>query len=456
MDFFPQERDEIRREDLGPALTDMPDFPDWLAAVSPRWHWHWPHLRLIQAHLDRVTRGDCKRLMLFLPPRHGKSEQATIRYPVWRLEQRPETRVCIGCYNQQFAERFGRRSRQLAERRGLLAKDRTAAKEWETQGGGVYRSCGVGSAPMGEGFDLIVIDDPVKSREEAESEAYRERAWEWYGDLFTRREPGCALVLIQTRWHEDDLAGRLLKAQGEGGDTWEVVSLPALAEEGDPLGRSEGEALCPERFDAAELLQTKAVLGSYGFAALYQQRPGPREGGFFQRAWFDVVPAASAAGFRVRCWDFAATADGGDYTCGVRMCRSPEGVFFVEDVIRGQWGPGDRDRIILQTAAADGKAVRVQLEQEPGSGGKTMALAVIRLLAGYPVQAEPSTGTKETRADPLAAQAQAGNVKLVAGDWLKPFLEELCSFPHGAHDDQVDAASGAFAKLTTAYRYEFT
>lgn len=182
-----------------PALPDeVGDFRAWLYAVTPSWHWDWPHLAYIRARLDRVTTGELRRLMLFIPPRHGKSEQTTIRYPVYRMEVNPTIRACVGCYNQRFAERFGRKSRRIARERLKVSEERAAVSEWETTAGGVFRTCGVGSPPTGEGFDLIVIDDPIKSREEAESVAYRERVWDWYrDDLYTRLEPGGAIILIQ-------------------------------------------------------------------------------------------------------------------------------------------------------------------------------------------------------------------------------------------------------------------
>jgi predicted phage terminase large subunit-like protein len=171
------------------------------------------------------------------------------------------------------------------------------------------------------------------------------------------------------------------------------------------------------------------------------------EGGLFKRQWFDVVRQAPD-GRRVRYWDKAATPDGGDYTVGVRLCRADD-VYYVEDVIRGQWSPGERDTIIRQTAAMDGHGVAVWLEQEPGSSGVDSAQAAIRMLAGYNVHVEKVTGSKFSRAQPVSSQAEGRNIKLVAAAWNADFLNELCAFPNGAHDDQVDALSGAFNHLQT-------
>jgi predicted phage terminase large subunit-like protein len=177
----------------------------------------------------------------------------------------------------------------------------------------------------------------------------------------------------------------------------------------------------------------------------------PMSGLIFNRGWFELVKAAPVEGSRVRYWDKAGTAGGGDYSCGVRLARSEAGLYYVEDVIRGQWSSLERNNVMLQTARHDGAACTIHIEQEPGSGGKESAETSVRMLAGYPVHAEPVTGDKVTRAQPLSAQCEAGNVKLVAAPWNEPYLAELHAFPVGAHDDQVDASSGAFNKLALGF-----
>ncbi len=386
--------------------------------------------------------------MIFLPPRHGKSEMVTVRYPVWRMERDPKLRVIVGAYNQILANRFSRKSRRIATERLQLDPDRTAVEEWETMGGGAYRAVGVGGGVTGQGGHLIIIDDPVKSREEANSEAYRARCWEWYtDDLYTRAEPDASIILIMTRWHEDDLAGRILAS--EDAEDWTVVNLPAEGEKNDPLGRAIGEALCPERYDEEDLASIHRVLGN-SYYALYQQRPTALEGGLFKRHWFGLVGAAPRDSKRVRAWDKAGTESGGDYTVGVLIAKDSDGVFYVEDVVRGQYSDLQRERIIRQTADMDKDRygnVTIWIEQEPGSGGKDSARITARSLAGHTVRAERVTSDKLTRAQPFAAQCEAENVKLVRAPWNTAFLEELTMFPNGKHDDQVDASSLAFAKL---------
>jgi len=443
----PQDRVEIDR-----LLAGMVDpFPTWLGQVTPAYHWDWAHLALTRQYLDKVTRGEIDRLMIFEPPRHGKSEMVTVRYPVWRMERHPEMRVIIGAYSQTLANRFSRKSRRIARERLQLNEERAAAEEWETVEGGGFRAVGVGAGVTGMGGHLIVIDDPVKNREEANSEAYRERCWSWYtDDLYTRLEPGGAVILIMTRWHEDDLAGRILAS--EEADDWTVMSLPALAEENDLMGREMGEALCPERYDLAALGRIQQTLG-HSFYALYQQRPQPLEGGMFKWGWFEIVEAVPWNLVRVvRYWDKAGTAGAGAYTAGVLMGLI-NGIFYLLDVVRGQWSAGVREQTIKTMADLDrqqwGDVYEVWVEQEPGSGGKESAENTIRNLAGFTVHADRPTGDKALRAEPYAAQAEAGNVRIVRGDWNAAYLNELTSFPTGAFADQVDASSGAFVKLTT-------
>ena len=386
--------------------------------------------------------------MIFLPPRHGKSEMVTVRYPIWRMERNPKIRIIVGAYNQTLAEMFSRKSRAIASGRIGLSEERRIAEDWETKAGGGLRAVGVGGGITGRGGDLIIIDDPVKSRAEANSAAYREAVWNWYrDDLYTRREPGAAIILIMTRWHEDDLAGRILAS--EDGKDWTVINLPAIAEENDPLNRPVGAALCPDRFNEQELAGIHTVMGN-SFYALYQQRPTAQEGGMFKRQWFEIIHRAPATALqRVRYWDKAGSEDTGDFTVGVKMSLTQDGGYTVDDVIRGQWSVFDRERIIRQTAETDGVSTQVWIEQEPGSGGKDSMLSTIRNLAGFSVHADRPSGDKATRAEPFAAQCEAGNVKLVQGDWIPAYLTELTGFPFGKNDDQVDASSGAFNKLAT-------
>ncbi len=287
-------------------------FEVWLKEAFPEWKWNWKYQRYVYERLSRLTTGKSNRLMIFMPPRHGKSEMVTVRYTAWRLLQDPKLNVILGSYNQKLANKFSRKIKRIVQdpRSALPPRPRNAAtppnqggefndprgvlpprprnaatppnqgggvfpsllnttSEWETSGGGVVRSVGVGAGIAGFGGGLIVIDDPVRNRADAESETFRDKVWDWFNDdIYTRLEPNASIILIQTRWHEDDLAGRLLKEQEDGGEKWEVIKLPAIAEEEDDIGRKPGQALCPARYNIAALEKTKRKLGSYSFSSL--------------------------------------------------------------------------------------------------------------------------------------------------------------------------------------------
>jgi predicted phage terminase large subunit-like protein len=355
---------------------------------------------------------------------------------------------------------------------GLTTRsDSRAVEYWELDGHrGSMLAVGVGGPITGHGARLGIIDDPLENWEQAQSQTIRDKLWEWWRCVFrTRLWQGGAIVLIMSRWHEDDLAGRLLAEQA---GQWEILRLPAVAEtqverdannarlglpagQSDPLGRQAEEPLCPERFSLEALHDLQHDVGSIGWAGQYQGTPRAAEGNRFKRAWFPVVEAAPVQGQRVRYWDKAATAGRGAYTAGVLMVRGPDRLYYVEHVVRGRWSSGQRDQIMKQTAQLDrakyGNRVHIWVEQEPGSGGKESAEASVRLLVGYPVRVERVTDPKEVRCEPFAAQCEAGNVRLVRGPWNGAYIDELTSFPNGSCKDQVDASAGAFNKLACGY-----
>lgn len=429
----------------------------------------------LAAQLDRVLCGDIARLMVFAPPQHGKSELVSVRFPAFWLGRRPDDPVILASYAASLAERHSGEARAVVQGAlfaewlfpGVRTRQDSHSKQlWRLEGrrGGML-AVGAGGPITGHGALLGIIDDPFENWQQAQSFTVRERVWDWWRGTFrTRIWEGGAIVLVMTRWHEDDLAGRLLSEQAE---RWEVLRLPALAEtqeardgaarllglpvgRADPLGRAPGEALCPGRFSCEALEAIRRDVGARVWSAEYQGVPAPLEGALFQRRWFSLVGAVPAEAIRVRYWDKAGTPGGapgrGDFTAGV-LLASYEGRFYVEDVIRGQWSALERERVIRRTAERDGVLVEVWLEQEPGSGGKDSAAATLRALAGFDAHAATVSGDKVTRAAPFAAQAEAGNVALLRGAWNAAYLDELCGFPHGAHDDQVDGSSGAFNRL---------
>ncbi len=434
-------------------------FRDFIALVNPRYQFY-RHCDELIAVLQRVADDELHRVMVFMPPRHSKSETVSRLFTAYYLYRHPERFVGLASYGADLAYTLSRAARENFMRAGgQLNQAAKAVKQWLTTAGGGFWAAGVGGPATGKGFHLGVIDDPLKDAEQAASETIRAKQKDWFGSVFsTREEPGGAIVVLQTRWHEDDLSGYLLTLEADEPERWHIVNMPAIAEARtepfpatctvQPDWRQDGEALCPERYPLDKLTKLAKRIGEYFFGALFQQRPRPRDGGMFKRPWFEIVPAAPVDARRVRYWDKASTAGAGDYTVGLRMARGHDGFWYIEDVVRGQWSSGQRDTVIKQTAALDGDDATIWGEQEPGSGGKDSADAFVRMLAGYPVYVERATGDKQTRAEPFAAQCEARNVKLVQGTWNKAYLDELCTFPNGTHDDQVDTSSGAFNKLT--------
>lgn len=412
------------------------------------------HNAYICQALERVERGEVPRLMICMPPRHSKSMTVTETFPSWYIGRNPDRRVIEVSYGADLATRFGRENRRKIEEFGKwmfgieIAPDNGSATNWTIKGhkGGML-SAGVGGPISGAGAELLLIDDPIKNREEANSITYRDRLWdEWQNTLLTRLQAGGAVILILTRWHVDDLAGRILASTQDVG--WEIISLPAEAEENDPLGRAIGDPLWPEGgFDQEWMVLKKAEIGSLAFAALYQQRPTPQEGGLFRRAWFEIVEGYPSDSRFLRFWDFAATDQDGDWTAGCKLAEK-DGIGYIIDMRRIQGTPHEVERLVKQIADIDGKLVPIRWEEEGGSSGKMISDHYQRrILFGMNAKGIRSTGPKVARAGPLAAMAEAGNIKLVRGSWNETFLEEIETFPYGAHDDQVDAASSALAAI---------
>ncbi len=299
-------------------------------------------------------------------------------------------------------------------------------------------------------------DDPNDARK-AGSEAECRNVREWWRTAFYNRvnhARNARRIVIGQRTGEDDLQGYII----EGG-AFEHLNLPEefnpetayKTSVGTDWRTTKGELLRPERFGAAEIAETIKVMGNRGYQTQHNQTALPEDGEMFKRSWFEVVQAAPVKAARVRGWDKGGGGETSDPSAGVLMAREPNGAFYIEDVIMGQWSAGERNAIMKQTAVVDAglyKDYEIEIEQEPGSGGKESAEYSVKELAGYRVHInKPNTGDKSFRARPMAIQAEAKNIKIVAGAWNKKFLDELAAFPFGVHDDQVDAAVYAFNRL---------
>ena len=372
-----------------------------------------------------------------------------MRYPIYRMMLNPHLRIAITSYNQDMADKFSRRARAVARRMGVaLSEECASIGEWETVEGGGLMARGVGAGVTGNGFDLIIVDDPIKSRDEAESESYRNGVWEWYtNDLYTRLEPNGAIAIIMTRWHEDDLVGRILAS--EDAARWAYLNLPALAEEHDLLGRAVGEALCPDRFTADVLRDIKRVMGSYAFNALYQGHPSPPEGTLLRRDWwqrynvrptkFDVVLAS---------WDCTFKAlDDSDFVVG-QVWGKLGADFYLLDQVRGRMG-----FIATKQAIKDLKNKWPQIGAiliEDKANGTAVIEALKHEISGL-IPVEPAGG-KIVRVQAISPSIEAGNVYIPAqADWVNDFIEECAVFPNGANDDQVDSMSQSLTRLLQLY-----
>jgi len=399
--------------------------------------------------------------MINLPPGSAKSTYGSKLFPPWFLAQRERLNIIGASNTASLAEDFSRACMGYVRDHPTelgYSLVRESAELWTTSNGGQYRAAGVGGAIAGRRADGVIIDDPTRSREDADSETIREKQWNWFmSDLRTRLKPNAFIIVIMTRWHPDDLGGRLLDRQP---GLWRVISLPAIAGESDALGRQPGEWLwgddtygyagalkeAYEEFDKAGAARD--------WAALYQQEPVLASGAVFKTDRIKLIEPDDPAlnGARVaRGWDLAATEQIGtrnpDYTAGVKLARMLDGRFVVMDVRRVRKGPEDTEALITTTADLDGRSVRVGLPQDPGQAGKTQVLYLTKKLAGYMIEATPETGDKTVRATPCASQCNVGNLYMVRGEWNHAFLDELTSFPGGMKDDQVDALSRAFSMV---------
>lgn len=432
------------------------DFRTWLQQTAPHWTWDWRHQLYLYERLRKIALGECRRLMIFMPPRHGKTETVSVRFAAYMLKRDPKLNIILGSYNQKLANRISRRIRRVIENKEELSKERCAAEEWETKQGGGVRAVGVGAGVTGFGAGLVIIDDPVKGRAHAESEAFRETCWEWFNDdIYTRLEPDAAIILIQTRWHDDDLAGRLQKEMDEAdGEKWEIVKLPALSEgkQRDPLDRRKGEALWPQRYGEKRLREIRKKLGTYSFASLFQQRPIPHEGGLFNRKWFgkDKIVARCPEGLTwKRGYDLAvSTRTSADYTASFRCAIDTQGNLFIADGFRKRIEYPEQRRYVVERMTTEKKT---EHGIEKALHGQALLQDLRRLpeVRGVAFKAVKVDADKYTRALAWANLAEEGRVYLVRGAWIDDFLDEVCRFTGrgDAHDDQVDAVSLAVGML---------
>lgn len=420
-----------------------------------------------------VERGEVSRLIVMMPPRHSKSETTTVKFSSWYLGRNPDKRVIIASHTAALALRFSMRARNdftefAPEVWGFeVNPDSSAMYRWDvhvpgrrsgTPPGGVI-AAGVGGPITGHGADLAIIDDPLKDAEQAASKIQRDAIWDWYRYVLrTRLQPGAAVVLVLTRWHEDDLAGRLLAAAADDpqADQWTVLRLPALAEENDPLGREPGKPLWPEQYGEAALAQIRASVGSQVWAALYQQRPQPAGGTIFQREWFRYfrtegefyVLRRAGGEHRVKrddCWRFqtvdlaASLKSSADYFVIQTWVVTPERDLLLLDLLRTRV-EGPQQLGLLKQQYHRHRPSFIGIER----AGYQLTMLQTAIREGLPARELKADRDKVSRALTIAARYEAGAVYHRAGaPWLQDYEDELLAFPRGGHDDMVDCAGYA-------------
>jgi predicted phage terminase large subunit-like protein len=429
------------------------------------------HTRLICERIDQAIAayraGVSTFLAISIPFRHGKSEIASRALPPHWLGLFPDSQVMLATYSADLANDLSRDARRLTRSETYrrlfpgvaVAEESSAVDRWGVEArAGSMSAVGLGGAMTGRGYQLGIVDDFLKNREEAESATMRQHVWDSFtNDFLTRRAPVSVTIIPNTRWHTNDLIGRIEKAMKEDPafPRFQIITMPAFDD------TYLTGTLFPERFDRTWYEQQRASLGTYGTASLLQCRPVARGGNLLKTALVQIIePDRIPDGLRfVRFWDPASTVKTAmkpdpDYTAGVKLAvrtiENKEGAkvpqLIIADVRRGRWEAPERERIMIQTAKLDGPGVRIGVEAT--GGYKDVFTRIKSILGGLAVvdPVYPATD-KLVRASPLEPIFEAGNVLVIRGEWTQAYLDELGEFPSGSHDDQVDATSGGYAMV---------
>lgn len=409
------------------------------------------HQRLGAFLARRIKQGGA-RIVVNMPPRHGKSRLVAVELPIWAMLVLGAIEVVVATHTLALAETHSRQARDRFSNEMFrhlfsmrLREDSSAIDFWGTKCGSSYKAVGVGGSLTGHGADLLIVDDTLKDPQEARSKTQRDRVWDWLqSTALTRLSPHGSVVLMGTRWHVDDPFGRIEKTQG---DVWERISIPAISEDNDWLGRPPGQALDPLRFSAEALSKTREMLSNYFWASLYQQRPVADGGNYVEIDRLVIrdrteLPEGSRL---VRFWDLA-TKEGAanDYTAGALCARTPQGEFWIVEIFADKLAWPKARAKICSLAELDRCPVAVEV-----IGGFETAWANLREVfpSDIPLERRGAEKDKLTRALPWFSQVNAGKVTICRGPWVSSFLEEAQAFPDTEHDDRVDAVSGAHGYL---------
>ncbi|MFA6691287.1 MAG: phage terminase large subunit [Saccharofermentanales bacterium] len=395
------------------------------------------HIKLIASALERVERGECKRLMISMPPRHGKSQLASEFFPAWYLGRNPDKYIITATYSQDLANDFGRKVRnqmldplhQMAFPDCRMVEDSKAKNKFNTTVKGVYYAVGVGASATGRGSHLLLIDDPLKGRKEAESEVMRQGLKDWYTSVaYTRLMPGGAVIIIQTRWHEDDLIGWVEKEHSH--EAWEILKLPAIDESGTPLW--------PEQYPLDVLENIKRTIGSRDWEALYQQRPAASEGEIFKREWWQYYKEAPKLKWIIQSWDTAFKKGAeNDYSVCHTWGVTDSGFYLLDRWKEKVEFPTLKRTVVSLANKWHPRAILI----EDKASGQSL-IQELKTNTTLPVLAIPVDSDKVTRAHAVTPSVEAGNCYLPEdATWLQDFIDEFATFPNGSHDDEVDATT---------------
>ncbi len=413
------------------------------------------HLKILADKLESLERGEITRLMVFMPPRHGKSELCSIRFPAWYLGRNPQNQI-IGCsYAESLAYSLSYAVRETIsdvryQRLWPHQLDTAGAVRWQLANKenkrASYIAAGVGGGITGEGADLLIIDDPIKNAEDAASETYRTKLGEWYRTTArTRLQPNAKVVIIQTRWHKADLAGQLLELANTDpqADQWIVLNLPAL---------QDNKALWPERYPVDVLTNIRATIGSRAFEALYQGSPIIAEGNVFKREWWHYYKVRPDIKYKIHSWD---TAYKGKTTNDYSVCTIwgvANNGFYLLEVFRERLEFPELKRACISAYERD-KPQTVYIEDEASGQSLIQELRRETRLPILPVKVDKD---KVLRANAVTPLIESGRVYLPEyASWLHDYIEELSAFPNAAHDDQVDSTTQALQQMANPIRYGF-
>ena len=462
MSKYTERQKEAARELLArrKARNNFADFCRYVAPDEPPA----AHHLLICDTADKIITGDCNRTIILMPPGSAKSTYATVRFPAYYLARLKNKGVICASYNDTLATQFGKKTRNLVRQKETqvlfpnlaLTADSQAKGEWDTDEGGFYFSVGIGGGVTGRRADLGIIDDPIRGRKDADSETVRNNCWNWYIDDFrTRLKPGASIVIILTRWHQDDLVGRILGESWDGesgliksvdGEQWNVICLPAQAQDDDILGRKKGEWLWPEWFGNEWWEQTKKTVmqtGSRSWNSLYMQTPADEAGSFFKREWFNRYRIGEEpATNNYQSTDFATKDEAGDYTeLGVFGLDKDHNLW-----LKDWW---------YKQSSTD-KWIVAQIEQYKkhkcfatfGEGGQIRrSVEPFQLMMSKKLKAYMRTvwinrdANKASMARAFQGMASSGMVNIPRCEWGDRLIDQLCKFPNGKDDDAVDVCA---------------